>query len=210
MNHTRLLDADVAIIGGGLTGTTLALLLERTGLTVILVEQVEPSKETRDDPRALAITRASENILNAAGAWDDLPVDVIGRIEKMQVWDAQGSGQIEFDSADLCEAVLGYIIPLSALERALSSQVQEVPGIQRIHARPDELTVEINHARLSLDNGQRLKVSLVVGAVRPNTLTAQLPGNLSCHPDPWPSCHWLIPVRAGSSGQQHLSMQRAC
>jgi len=113
-------DADVIIVGGGLAGATLALLLAGQGLRCVLLE--ERNVETtsgRTDPRALAITRASENILRSARAWEYLPQDRIGYFRQMHVWDENGTGDIKFDSAELCESTLGYIIEQTVLEQAL-------------------------------------------------------------------------------------------
>ena len=158
------INVDVIIVGGGLTGGTLALLLARSGLRCLLLERPGNKPGQADDPRALAITRASENILRAAGAWEHLPEDIPGRIEKMQVWDARGKGHIEFDSAELCEASLGYIIPQASLERAIQQACSNQDGIQIRQATINDLDCSTESTSLGFAEQLRASASLVVGA----------------------------------------------
>ncbi len=164
MNSKPDHDTEVVIIGGGLTGATLALLLARAGIQVMVLERETAAPGSRDDPRALAITRASENILRTAGAWACLPDGAIGRIEKMLVWDAHGEGKIEFDSAELCEAILGYIIQQSVLEEALIEACEDNPNIKRQQAQVEDLEFGTDSVRIVLENGTAMTADLVVAA----------------------------------------------
>jgi len=92
-------DTDVIIVGGGLTGCTLATILARQGIRCLIIEEqekVSDDSSTYIDPRALAITCASENILRAAGAWANLAEDKIGYFREMFVWETMGEGEITF------------------------------------------------------------------------------------------------------------------
>ena len=63
-------DCEVAIIGAGVVGLTLAALLVRAGMRTALIDAQPPSTTVSADYdlRVFAITRASERILTAAGA----------------------------------------------------------------------------------------------------------------------------------------------
>ena len=68
--------ADVVIIGGGMVGACLAALLARRGIVpaerLVLIESRLPSRPAVDDEidlRVSAVSRASERILRACGAW---------------------------------------------------------------------------------------------------------------------------------------------
>ena len=159
-------DADVIIVGGGLAGATLALLLAGQGLRCVLLE--ERNVETtsgRTDPRALAITRASENILRSARAWEYLPQDRIGYFRQMHVWDENGTGDIKFDSAELCESTLGYIIEQTVLEQALRAASNKPDLIK--YYRPATLSglkLDGPLVRAQLEDGTELTSHLIIGA----------------------------------------------
>ena len=63
---------DVAIIGAGMVGATLASLLSRSGFSVALVEAVEPEEfdgNAEVGLRVSAISPDSSAVLEQAGAW---------------------------------------------------------------------------------------------------------------------------------------------
>ncbi|MEE9551813.1 MAG: UbiH/UbiF/VisC/COQ6 family ubiquinone biosynthesis hydroxylase [Gammaproteobacteria bacterium] len=168
MNKKVNLDADVIIVGGGLVGCTLAALLAKQDIRCLIVEAnkgLSMASHTLTDPRALAITRASENILHTAGAWTQLPEDKIGHFREMHVWDENGSGEIHFDSADLCESTLGYIIEQTILEAALHEALEQLDCIEWCRpATPVTLIQEKDKASITLEDDRKLSASLVVGA----------------------------------------------
>ncbi|MGH8521428.1 MAG: FAD-dependent monooxygenase, partial [Gammaproteobacteria bacterium] len=83
-------DFEVAVIGGGVAGGTLTAVLGAAGVRVALVESSEtPSLVTDDDnndARVLALTRASEQVLRAVGAWQHVIAEPPGVFREMQVW----------------------------------------------------------------------------------------------------------------------------
>ena len=166
MKRDRGRDADVIIVGAGLAGLTLAALLARNSIHCLIIEERSDKPELgRIDPRTLAVTRASENILKTTGAWQELPPERIGYFRKMYVWDEQGGGDIEFDSAGLCEPTLGFIIEQAALEWALQ-QVNRQSDLVRWYqpARVKSITVTDQAVNVQLEEGQKLSACLVVGA----------------------------------------------
>ena len=158
-------DTEVIIVGGGLVGSTLAGLLAARDIQCLIVEERAPGTGRNHDPRMLAITRASANILHAARAWKFLPRDRLGVFRRMQIWDENGDGDIEFDSAELCEDTLGYIIEQGALELAAELGNDEFKNIQRLQpATPVTLKHEKGAASLHLEDGTHLTARLIVGA----------------------------------------------
>lgn len=176
------MDSEIIIAGGGLAGATLAALLGRQGIQCIVLEAREAppasiDTETGFDPRTLAITAASANILQHAGAWALLPPERIGHFRRMQVWDAQGSGAIEFDSADLCEATLGYIVEQSVLESALQQSCAELTQCTLLTGtRVNGFNLQGDTVTVSLDDGRRLTTRLLVAADGASSNVRQLAG----------------------------------
>ena len=93
MSGQRRVDFDIAIVGGGIVGPAVAGLLaanERTAQwRVALIERNEPRPPDagRIDLRVSAISRASQRILQVAGAWAAVATDA-APYSDMVVWDA--------------------------------------------------------------------------------------------------------------------------
>lgn len=158
---------DVAVVGGGLVGATIACALAHAGFEIALVE-LQPAAEAPSgksfDLRVSAISRASEQIFRNLGAWSLLAHARVGPFREMHVWDEGGEGSVHFDSADIGEPTLGYIVENRALQYALERRLD---GFSNVHwQRPatlEGLAFEPRHVRLQLDTGE-LTAGLVVGA----------------------------------------------
>ncbi len=153
---------DIVIVGAGMTGLTLACALKDTPLNIALVEAHPPVRgpERGFDLRVSAITRASEHIFSALGAWEAMTPRQPFR--EMHVWDAQGPGVIHFDSADIGEDKLGHIIENRVIQDALLGQLGEVTWHRP--ARPEALRFQDEGVEVALEDGPTLRASLVVGA----------------------------------------------
>jgi len=162
------LSAEVIIVGGGLAGNTLAGLLGSRGLDCIVIEADDKTTNLEPvprDPRALAITRASRCILDSFDAWQHLPADRLGCFRGMHVWDENGKGEIEFDSADLCQPTLGYIIEQSVLQSTLEQVVGFMPGVNVLYStRIQGIQWQEDAVTVTLDNNEKLSAKLLVGA----------------------------------------------
>lgn len=161
---------DLIIVGGGLVGTSLACLLGDSGLNIAIIER-QALAIWPDEPnppfelRVSAISRASQQILTQAGAWEKVSAMRISPYEAMQVWDATGSGQIRFEAAALGEPNLGHIIENRALQVALQQTSQTYSTIEWIcPAQVIALELEEQRVSLRLADGRELQASLVVSA----------------------------------------------
>tara|TARA_R110002049_G_scaffold23490_40_gene82784 strand:+ start:614 stop:949 length:336 start_codon:yes stop_codon:yes gene_type:complete len=96
---------DVVIIGAGIAGASLAVALSGKGLSIALVEArdldtaaLPQAMSVADfDPRVSALTPRSSEFLQQLGAWDAIAAYRYCAYQHMTVWDAEGTGQIEFD-----------------------------------------------------------------------------------------------------------------
>ena len=111
---------EVAILGAGPSGCTLALLLRAAGRSVTLVAP-RGDAETPSGVRPIALSHASRIILERAGAWRALQATPI---ETVHVTQAQGFGRVRMTAADARVPALGYVIDYTALARALADRVE--------------------------------------------------------------------------------------
>jgi 2-octaprenylphenol hydroxylase len=158
---------DVAIVGGGLVGLSMAAMLGHDGFKTALVEAREPPLTWADDSidlRVYAISRVSRQLLETAGAWKSIAPYACA-YRDMHVWDAGGDGEIHFDSAELGEPDLGHIIESRVIEKALLEVVRGMPAVTRFcPATVESMEADAGKQQLVLDDGRRLLASLLIGA----------------------------------------------
>ncbi|MDH4192208.1 MAG: FAD-dependent oxidoreductase, partial [Betaproteobacteria bacterium] len=111
---------DVAILGAGPVGCTLALALERSGRTVALIERRAPGGVAPGVFRPIALSDASRLIIERLGAWDALDTTPINAIHVSQ---AGAFGRTLLSAADARVPALGHVIEYGALAAALEQQV---------------------------------------------------------------------------------------
>jgi 2-polyprenylphenol 6-hydroxylase len=159
---------DVIIVGGGMAGATLACALQGSGMKVALIETALPPDVRPDDPidlRVSAITRASQQIFTALGAWSGMSARRISPFREMHVWDAGGDGFIHFDVAEVGEDALGHIIENRVIQHALWQRLQGEGGIELFcPAAVAALQRAGAEMHVSLANGNTLRTRLLVGA----------------------------------------------
>ena len=102
-------DVDVAILGAGPVGCTLAIALRGSALRVALVDR-KPARAP-DSPsaapfRPLALSYASRLILERIAAWERLPTTPI---EQIHVSQSSGFGRTRISREDLGLPALGYV-----------------------------------------------------------------------------------------------------
>ncbi|MCP5215979.1 MAG: UbiH/UbiF/VisC/COQ6 family ubiquinone biosynthesis hydroxylase [Pseudomonadales bacterium] len=162
---------DLIIVGGGMVGAALACALGGSSLRIGLVDANQPPvlalPEHNDfDPRVSALTMASRNFLENIGAWSFISTSRHSPFERMQVWDADGTGEIVFCAAELGQIELGYIVENSV---TLAGIYQRIAQLQNIEIIAPRLIANITELRdgnrsVTLQDGTVLGASLIVGA----------------------------------------------
>jgi len=159
--------SDVAIVGGGPVGAGAGALLARAGFSVTLLEPHPPAplaQGSAPEVRVVALSRASERILRAAGAWPALEGPRLCAYERMRIWhESRPAAQaLVFDAADVGEPNLGYILENRLLQRALLEAFTAAGGELRRSAFTGlKLTPE--GVVLGTDSGD-LQARLLIGA----------------------------------------------
>lgn len=184
MPAPRKTDFDVIIVGGGMVGTCLAALLARdeafSGWRIALVDPVDarPPDAASLDMRVSALSRASERILDAAGAWDAIAPHA-SPYSEMVVWDAASAPDradaVRFTAAETAEPNLGHIVENLRVQWALheSPLLRDVTSVRSGLAG---LEIDADAARLTLQDGRRLSCQLVIGADGGQSVARELAG----------------------------------
>lgn len=162
-------DYDIIIAGGGMVGSALACALGQGDLRIALLEGL-PLERVRPgvnlDSRVSAIGRASQRIFAAVGAWDGIAAWRVSPFRDMRVWDATGFGGIHFDSADLGEPLLGWIIENRVIQYALLERARQLPTVELLCPAALETAEPLpgNGWRVRLNDGREFTTRLLVGA----------------------------------------------
>src|SRR4030067_650394 len=119
-----LKDYDVLVAGGGMVGGTLACALGGSGLRVGVIEpQTVVATDKDRGLRVSAITQASQNVFENAGAWAGMRAQHIAPVGAMRVW--EDNSVLNFDSADIGEPRLAWIIENSVMVAALAARLRQ-------------------------------------------------------------------------------------
>lgn len=168
-------DYDLIIVGAGLVGATLAAQLASgkrgSGLRIGLIEAGgEPESFSREefDPRVVALTPASEQLLCNIKVWQQVAAERACPYSDMEVWDGEGNGAISFSAADCQADRLGHIVENSLLVRSLRRRLENLPQVELIQpASVTELSLPEqagDAVELGLDTGTQCRAALVIAA----------------------------------------------
>ena len=111
---------DVAIVGAGPVGATLALGLRDADLDVVVVDGRRPDAPGRAD-RSLALSHGARLILERLGVWTTLAAvpDSVTPIFAIDISQARGFGAVRLEAAEQGVPALGYVVSYRALQKAL-------------------------------------------------------------------------------------------
>ncbi|HXS53775.1 MAG TPA: FAD-dependent monooxygenase [Usitatibacter sp.] len=160
---------DVAIVGGGPVGATLAALAASSGLSIALFEaRSGPS----GDKRILALSHASRERLEEVRAW---PAASATPIASIHISQRGGPGRTLLEAAEQALPALGYTVPYAALESELSTALRECGVPVRYGAACTGIRLASDAATLDLASGEEVHARLLVIADGGSS-AARIPG----------------------------------
>lgn len=165
---------DILIVGGGLIGATLMLSLEGLGFSTLLVES-KPFKTKINpdfDARSLALSPASQRILNRLGVWDILQAYATP-IHMIHVSDQKHFGMSRLHAH--ADNPLGYVVEMQYINQALQ---QRLPKKQLVApATLKALDLVKNAATITTEQGEfTVTAKLIVAADGAESSVRQLSG----------------------------------
>ncbi|HEX8620467.1 MAG TPA: UbiH/UbiF/VisC/COQ6 family ubiquinone biosynthesis hydroxylase [Allosphingosinicella sp.] len=169
--------ADVIILGGGLIGLTLAVALDRHGLSSIVVDPADPERNTAPafDGRATAIASASWRMLEAIGIAERLEGEGCP-ILSIRVSDGLRPGGIVFDAPE-AEDPLGIMVENRRLRQVLREAALEADRVRLLMpAQAGAVVRDSSGVRVALEDGRAASASLIVGAEGRNSPTREAAG----------------------------------
>ena len=119
MNGTENCDFDIAICGAGPAGMALAALLCKRGVAPARIALIDarPLEQAIEDPRSIAVSWGSRQILDEAGAWPVAAND----IRQIHVSRRGHFGRTLIDCTEFHLPALGYVTRYGALVKALGA-----------------------------------------------------------------------------------------
>ncbi|MCY4142302.1 MAG: FAD-dependent monooxygenase [Gammaproteobacteria bacterium] len=173
------MDFDVAVSGAGVVGMATALAFQLQGYRVLVIEASGPSSSIGKlgfDLRTLALTPSNSKWLTSLA----LPESVFNRgIERMHVWERDGTGYMSFDPRSVGSPVLGWIVEHHLLHEALRALVLErATLVENLRI----VAIDGLQRTLKLSDSSEINCRLLCIAEGPNSQSRELAG-ASCHMD---------------------------
>lgn len=160
---------DVAIVGGGLAGASLAVALAPLGYDIKVVEAVAykaPGQPSYDD-RTLAISHSSCRILAGIGLWESLKPDATA-IREIFITELGRPGRVVLDSAEMGLSEFGRVVEARRFGLAVTGSMERLDNIELISpATVKEIDIGGPRAILGLESTAgpgRLEARLVIAA----------------------------------------------
>jgi 2-octaprenyl-6-methoxyphenol hydroxylase len=166
--------ADVIILGGGLVGLTLAVALDRHGLSSLVIDPAEPEKALAPafDGRATAVASASWRMLEAIGVAERLEGEGCP-IRSIRVTDGLAPGGILFDAGD-DDDPLGIMVENRRLRGALRNAAVAAEKVTLLMpATAADVVRDAAGVRVALADGRVAAAPLLVGAEGRNSPTRE-------------------------------------
>jgi 2-octaprenyl-6-methoxyphenol hydroxylase len=164
------LEVDVAVVGGGMVGASLAAGLAGTGVRVLLVEAVPfgASAQPSFDERTTALGNASRRIFEGLGAWQEIAPEACP-IRAIHVSDAGRFGSARLSAAEQGIDAFGYVVPNRRIGAALWGRLARAADLSlRVPGRVADVEIADSGVRFTVvsDSGQRERAvaRLVVAA----------------------------------------------
>jgi len=143
--------SDLAIVGGGLVGASLALALAPLGLRIVLIEAVAPGAAEQMHPsfdeRTTALANGSVRVFRTLQVWDAMQREA-APIRRIHVSEQGRFGSARISAEEQGLDALGYVLPNRVIGAALWEGVARSPSIRVLAPATVVATELVEGARL--------------------------------------------------------------
>ena len=108
----------VTISGGGIIGNYISLRLNRNSIESVVIEKSKDKTSAKENIRTVTLNPFSKKLLDEVGI--KIPY---AEIKKINVFDGEGTGSIDFSSDEINEENLSFVVYFNDLEEALKKNV---------------------------------------------------------------------------------------
>ena len=163
------MNCDIAIVGGGLAGASLAVALAPLGYNIKVIEAVayKAVEQPSYDDRTLALSHSSCRILSGIGLWKMLEADATA-IRKIFITELARPGRVVLDPAEMGLTEFGHVVEARRFGVAVTSLLEQTGNIEVISpATVKDIDIGGPSASLSLESAGAtdvLEARLVVAA----------------------------------------------
>jgi 2-octaprenylphenol hydroxylase len=163
----ELINTEVAIVGAGMAGLSLGLALAQNGIDCVVIDRNAATLNWPSDSfdrRTVALNPPTVDFLYQLGAWQHLPTERLGRMEKIIAWDST-EASIQFDAQEAGKPLLAFVLENREVVRALWQAASQQPHL-RVLAPINLLGVDQQdtHSTLLSEDGPHIRAQCVVGA----------------------------------------------
>ena len=122
---------DITIIGAGLIGLCMSSMLSKLNKKILVIDKnsVNSKNYLLNDIRTTAISQGTKRILENLKIWHKIK-EYSQPIKKIDVLESTSNKRIVFDSKDLGEGDLGYIVSNSILKKEFLSKINKSSRIE--------------------------------------------------------------------------------
>ncbi len=158
-------EVDIAIVGGGLVGASMAIALARAGHQIAVIEAAsrQADQQPSYDDRTLVVNAASLNIL---GHLDLLPeANRRVPIERIEISRAGGFGHLTLRAGDYGQNAFGAVIVARELGNVMLAALSANDRIEEYcPARLAKIEMGNDNVSLALEDGRQIQTKLLIGA----------------------------------------------
>jgi 2-octaprenyl-6-methoxyphenol hydroxylase len=204
-------DYDLAIVGGGVVGVTLAAALKDSGLRIVVIE-AQPQSAAIAKSQAYAIHLSSSQILENIGVWSQIEPRV-QYFSRVKLSDANYRSTVEFGAKVLGAPVVGHVAEHRVLLEELCQFLKGCANVdwlcpaQVVAVEYGTQSAQLQIARpTAADESQTLRVRLVVAADGTQSRLRQQAGIPVDTRSYWQSC--VVATIESEQFHNHIAYER--